>query len=317
MALNLNLDLEETLDLKQIANCDIFVGQPIPAASSPPSPTRTHLFGGLIAAQSVVAASRTVPPSHRIHSLHSYFILAGDGRLPILFHVDRIRDGSSFKTRQVLAKQENRPIFMMIASFHVDEPGPEFQKTPEELKALSTLMPEDAPLQTPTEMIAAGKRIEYSPSTAWMTLLSGEGRNHSLVWRKSRSQLRGIQAGDDSWVLHAAVLTFMSDMGLLSTVRMPYHEVPISMATSLDHSIHFHRKFLADDWLLFHNQTTASSGGRGVARTEVWTETGYLVASFMQEGLVRPSREWKPKANPLQELEVAAARTHQILRAKL
>jgi len=275
MAWQAQSNIEAVLDLKKVANCDIFVGQPNAQAAQ--GSTRTHLFGGLIAAQSVVAASRTVPLTHRIHSLHSYFILAGDGRLPILFQVTRIRDGASFKTRQVLALQENKPIFMMIASFHVHELGPEFQRTPEELSALLTLMPEHAQFRSPAQLIEEGKQIEEGPTTSVLPILTG--LNHSLAWRRHKSKLRGIGADADSWVLQAAVLAYMSDMGLLSTVRQPYHEVPIAMSTSLDHTIHFHRHFRADEWLLFHNETTASSGGRGVARTEVWTEQGHLVGS--------------------------------------
>lgn len=107
--------LERVLDLEQIASSNVFVGQPREEAAS--SATRTHLFGGLIAAQSVAAACRTVAPNYRIHSLHSYFILAGDGRMPIMFQVTEIRNGGSFQTRQVLATQENKNIFMMTASF--------------------------------------------------------------------------------------------------------------------------------------------------------------------------------------------------------
>merc|ERR1712087_719693 len=117
-------------------------------------------------------------------------------------------------------------------------------------------------------------------------------------------------------VIHAAVLAYMSDMGLLDTVQLPYQDVPITMSTSLDHTIHFHRPFRADEWLLFHNHTTASSGGRGVARTEVWTEEGYLVASFMQEGLMRPSRGWKPSVDPASVLAATAARTQQVFKAR-
>merc|ERR1712151_1087210 len=101
----------------------------------------------------------------------------------------------------------------------------------------------------------------------------------------------------DAWILQAALLAYMSDEGLLSTVRQPYPDTPIAMSTSLDHTIHFHRRFNVDDWLLFHNETYVSSGARGVARTEVWTERGTLVASFLQEGLVRPPRSWAPVSN--------------------
>merc|ERR1711972_738051 len=107
---------------------------------------------------------------------------------------------------------------------------------------------------------------------------------------------------------------YMSDEGLLSTVRQPYPEIPIVMSTSLDHTIHFHRPFRVDEWLLFHNETFVSSGARGVARTEVFTEQGSLVASFLQEGLVRPPRSWRPEIDPASELAATASRTQDLLR---
>eukprot|EP00747_Dinoflagellata_sp_TGD_P179723 gnl/TRDRNA2_/TRDRNA2_31011_c0_seq1.p1 gnl/TRDRNA2_/TRDRNA2_31011_c0~~gnl/TRDRNA2_/TRDRNA2_31011_c0_seq1.p1 ORF type:complete len:321 (+),score=51.53 gnl/TRDRNA2_/TRDRNA2_31011_c0_seq1:80-1042(+) len=304
--------LETTLDLQQIASSDIFVGQPRPQSAT--GNKRTHLFGGLIAAQSVVAASRTVPKTHRIHSLHSYFILAGDGRMPILFQVTRIRDGGSFNTRQVLALQDNQPIFMMTASFHAQEPGPEFQRTPEELKnLLLALLPEnEGRVRSPSQMLEDGRKVTpHSPHTGSLSLFAG--LNHSLAWRRYMSEIED-EGQADAWVRHAALLAYMSDEGLLSTVRQPYKGTPIAMTTSLDHTIHFHRAFRADQWMLFHNETTVSSGGRGVARTEVWTEGGYLVASFLQEGLMRPPRHWKPEVNPADELDATAARTLDMLR---
>lgn len=309
-------NLERTLDLDQIANSDIFVGQPSELHASATS--RTHLFGGRIAAQSVVAAGRTVPSTHRIHSLHSYFILAGDGRLSILFRVTRIRDGSSFKTRQVLALQNNKPIFMMIASFHAKEPGAEFQRTPEEMSLLfRTLSPESSgppfALRSAQEMLDAGQKIDYGGTPNTACLHAFQGLNHTMAWRKHTSSVWDDE--ERPWVMHAALLTYMSDEGLLTTARQPYErETPISMTTSLDHMIYFHRPFRADEWLLFHNETTVSSGARGVARTEVFTDRGVLVASFVQEGLVRPSRSWKPERDPEIALAEQGMRTVEVLR---
>lgn len=272
--------LEAVLDLEQIAGSNVFVGQPREGSKS--GSTRTHLFGGLIAAQSVVAASRTVPDTHRIHSLHSYFILAGDGRMPILFRVEEIRNGGSFVTRQVLATQENKTIFMMMASFAKHEPGPEFQRTPEELVAvLDALLPAEGSadkqgrrgnrrlMRLPQQMIDDGHQLHYgnnNSDTASLELFSG--LNHSLSWRKHMGTV-AESPGAPAWIMHAALLAYMSDEGLLSTVRQPYATTPISMSTSLDHTIHFHRAFRSDEWLLFHNESTVSSGARGVARTQV------------------------------------------------
>ena len=282
--------LEAVLDLEQIAGSNVFVGQP--REGSKAGSTRTHLFGGLIAAQSVVAASRTVPDTHRIHSLHSYFILAGDGRMPILFRVEEIRNGGSFVTRQVLATQENQTIFMMMASFAKPEPGPEFQRTPEELVAvLDALLPAEGSvdkqgrrgnrrlMRLPQQLIDDGQQLHYgnnNSDTASLELFSG--LNHSLSWRKHMGTVAESRPGAPAWIMHAALLAYMSDEGLLSTVRQPYATTPISMSTSLDHTIHFHRwEYLrSDEWLLFHNETTVSSGARGVARTQVWISSEHF-----------------------------------------
>lgn len=307
----------------RIASSDIFVGQPREQAAS--DATRTHLFGGLIAAQAVVAASRTVPPAHRIHSLHSHFILAGDGRKPIVFQVTRTRDGGSMTTRQVAVTQDNEVIFLMTASFHKDEPGPEFQRPPEELASiLNTLMPAHGggdTFHTAQSLLDSGKKPElggnppWSPDTGSLDLFSG--LNHSLAWRRHLSTVADTDEDGEpvegSWCMHAALLAFMSDEGLLSTVRQPYGGTAISMSTSLDHTIHFHRRFRSDEWLLFHNETTVSSGARGVARTEVFDERGILVASFMQEGLVRPPRGWEPEEHQEAQLERIAAETQHVL----
>jgi hypothetical protein len=233
--------LEQTLQLEQIADCDIFVGQPREEARH--GKTRTHLFGGLIAAQSVAAAGRTVPLSHRIHSLHSYFILAGDGRTPILFNVTRTRDGGSFKTRQVTAMQENRttdfwmarwlvpaaavticltvcrlrgfvmhagPIFVMTASFHKHEKGPEFQRPPQQVfSLLRELLPRSGGrLPTPKELIADGRRIDKGLGATTWTIPVLTGYNHSLAWHKHahpRKRLRrGASAAQENadWLMH-------------------------------------------------------------------------------------------------------------------
>jgi acyl-CoA thioesterase-2 len=300
--------LEQTLALDQVAGCDIFVGQP--RKESVGAATRTHLFGGLIAAQSVVAAGRTVLPTHRIHSLHSYFILAGDGRMPILYNVTRVRDGRSFATRQVTAMQENKPIFMMMASFHTDEPGPEFQRPPEQLhRLLGDLLPRSGGrVPSTSELHRDGQR---ATGLVTQTLPVLSGLNHSLAYHKHATQVGHNERGEaleigaptsrvNNWVMHSALLAYMSDEGLMSTIRQPYAKkdpsMVIAMSFSLDHTIHFHRPFRADEWLLFHNETTCSAGGRGVARTEVWDDQGLLVASFLQEGLLRPPKSWKPGA---------------------
>jgi len=297
--------LTQVLSLEQIAGCDTFVGHPSQPIASPAPDFKWQSFGGHIAAQCVAAACQTVPSTHRIHSMHSYFILPGDPKKRIVFEVSRMRDGVSFKTRYVLASQENRPIFMMMASFHRQEVGPEFQRTPEELG--KTLVAEFGVVRSPSQLLEDGAKLVRTDST--VGLCASTGRNHSLWWVKHATKL---PEGATPWVLHAAVLAYMSDIGMVLTVRKPYRDSPIEMEAILDHAIHFHREFRSDEWLLFHYETTTSSGARGVARTEVW-QRGQLVASFMQESLQRPARDWAPAVHPYEELAASAVRTVQLL----
>lgn len=229
-------DLEKTLALEQVAGCDIYVGQPRKQAMT--GDTKTHLFGGLIAAQSVVAASRTVLSTHRIHSLHSYFILAGDGRIPILYKVERVRDGRSFATRQVTAMQENKPIFMAMASFHTEEPGPEFQRPVDEVGDLvSRVLPLSGGLvPSPDDLIVGGQRPQNNNgSTETLPVLSA--LNHSLAYHRHELKVTHNERGEqldvvsgtgasENWIMHSALLAYMSDEGLMTTIRQPYASPP-------------------------------------------------------------------------------------------
>jgi acyl-CoA thioesterase-2 len=251
-----------------------------------------RVFGGQVAGQSLVAAARTVDPDRRIHSLHAYFLRPGDPSVPLLYQVDRIRDGRSFTTRRVVAIQHGRPIFNMSVSFHIAEEGYDHQIP----------MPDDVP--DPDEIPTFAERLApwahqmgdfYTrprPIDVRSVDWSPPGRHRpkapsNRVWLKADGKL------PDDPVLHTCVLTYASDMTLLDTTLRP-HGVnllggdEVQMA-SLDHAMWFHRPFRADEWLLYDQDTPSASSALGLARGLVYTRSGELVCSVVQEGLIRPS----------------------------
>src|SRR5262245_12454810 len=280
-------DLLSILDLEQL-EVNLFRGR------SPPS-DRRRVYGGQVIGQALVAACRTVDVTGRPpHSLHAYFLLGGDPSVPIIYDVDRIRDGKSFTTRRVVAIQHGEAIFTMAVSFHRDEPGLEHQAampdvpTPETLgnaaerARLIPLMPEAVrryyerarPIDLqPVELERyAGKKLDG-------------GRFH--VWIRASEKL------PDDPAIHQCVLAYASDMTLLDTAMVPHGRTlfePTIMAASLDHALWFHRPFRADDWLLYAQDTPNMSGARGFSRGQIFARDGTLVASVAQEGLVRERR---------------------------
>jgi acyl-CoA thioesterase II len=272
--------LVQLLDLEQI-EVNLFRGV------SPPV-KQQRVFGGQVAGQALVAAARTVD-SGLVHSLHAYFLRPGDPSIPILYEVDRIRDGRSFTTRRVVAIQHGRAIFNLAASFQVEEPGfehqapmPEGLPGPEELPAFKERWADKAdelgewyerprPIDTRHADVTPDDRRRPMP-----------GRQH--VWMKAAGAL------PDDPILHMCVLTYASDMTLLDTSLLPhggeYTEQDLMMA-SLDHAMWFHRPFRIDEWLLYAHDTPSASGSRGLARGLVFRADGTLVASVVQEGLIR------------------------------
>jgi acyl-CoA thioesterase-2 len=257
---------------------------------SPADGLAQRVFGGQVAGQALVAAGRTVDPDHgTVHSLHAYFLRPGDPSIPILYEVDRIRDGRSFTTRRVVAIQHGRAIFNLAASFHTDEPGMEHQAP------MPTGLPEPASLPTFKERWAARaeamgghyerprpidtRHADFDPTDRTRPLPP-----HQHVWLKAAGRL------PDDPILHTCVLTYASDMTLLDTSLLPhggeYREDKLMMA-SLDHAMWFHHPFRADDWLLYAQDTPAAGGARGLARGLVFRTDGALVASVVQEGLIR------------------------------
>ena len=253
-----------------------------------PDERRIRVFGGQVAAQALMAAGRTVERG-RVHSLHSYFLRPGDPTAPILYEVDRIRDGRSFTTRRVVAIQHGQAIFNLAASFHVEEEGRLEHQVP---------MP-DVP--DPESLATLRTRLEpYRDQLAdWFARPHPIDQRHvgELPWMQHQSmepiQRVWIRAdgtlGDDP-LLHACIATYASDMSLFDTMLAPH---PVSwddaefMGASLDHCMWFHRPFRADEWLLYDMDSPNAYGARGIARGFLFRRDGQLAVSMVQEGLMR------------------------------
>ncbi|MFI0373322.1 acyl-CoA thioesterase II [Actinomadura sp. 1N219] len=276
--------LLDLLDLEQIEN-DIFRGRTS-------DERRQRVFGGQVAAQALVAAGRTVPVNRPVHSLHAYFIRPGDPLVPIVYTVDRVRDGRSFTTRRVVAVQHGKAIFTLSASFQIVEDGPDHQAAMPDAPAPETL-PDGLTRMTPLfGEVAAREFVTRRPfDIRHATPLSWEAaKDPSLVTSESKVWLKvdGELPGDP--LLHVCLMTYASDMTLLDTVLLNHGLTwgdKQTMGASLDHAMWFHRPFRADDWLLYYQDTPFAGGARGLARGQVFTRSGELVVSVMQEGLIR------------------------------
>ncbi|RNL85443.1 acyl-CoA thioesterase II [Halostreptopolyspora alba] len=268
------------LDLEQI-EVNIFRGR-----SPDGGPQR--VFGGQVAGQALVAAGRTVPHDRHVHSLHAYFIRPGDPSVPIVYDVDRVRDGRSFTTRRVSAIQHGKAIFTLSASFHKEEPGLEHQIDMPEVPE-----PEELPTNRERLFRAFGKVPRFA---RWHPIelrpvgpLSFEvERDPSLRTTQNHVWLKVDGKLPDDPMLHVCLMTYASDLTLLDTVLLGHGRTlaGISLA-SLDHAMWFHRPFRADEWLLYAQETPSASGARGLARGQVYTRSGELVCSVVQEGLIR------------------------------
>jgi acyl-CoA thioesterase-2 len=274
------------LDLEQI-EVNIFRGR-----SQPGLLTRT--FGGQVAGQAAVAAGRTAPPDRHLHSLHAYFLRPGDAGAPIVYEVDRIRDGRSFTTRRVVAVQHGEIIFNLSASFQTPEEGIEHQdQMPDapEPESLPTFQERFAPymegsfgewLRQPRPFDL--RFVDEPPPIAARTSFRSARQQ---VWMRTNGTL------PDDPLLHACLVTYASDLTLLDSVLLRHglsgwHEDVAG--ASLDHAMWFHRPFRADEWLLYDQVSPSASGGRGLARGEIFSSDGRLVVSVVQEGLVRIRR---------------------------
>lgn len=272
--------LSALLDLERIDR-DLFRG----SGGDPDAP---RVFGGQVIAQALRAAGRTVDPGHRPHSLHAYFILEGDPRVPIVYRVERTRDGRSFTTRHVSAAQDGRVVFIMSASFHRPEAGPEHQVTPVTEAGLGEI---PAPAETGDPR--RGPAMRAFPVEARGAFAAGwEGGGGGSREPRQRSWFRADgRLPDDDPLVHACALAYISDLGLLSAALPPSGlslmrgEV---MMASLDHAMWFHRPARADGWLLYDNVSPTAGAGRALVRGELYDRSGALVASVVQEGLLRP-----------------------------
>jgi acyl-CoA thioesterase-2 len=281
-------DLMRVLDLEPI-EVNLFRGRS-------PQVGWQRVFGGQVIGQALVAACRTVdvvgrPP----HSLHAYFLLGGDPAVPIIYEVDRIRDGRSFATRRVVAIQHGRAIFTMAVSFHRDEPGmsheapmpqvpkPEDLPNEEDIKArVLPIMPDPVRRYYERERPIELRPVEFD---RYLGKKIDDGRFH--VWIRATGRL------PDEPAIHQCVLAYASDMMLLDSALIPHGRTvfePTIMAASLDHALWFHRPFRADEWLLYAQDSPNLSGSRGFSRGLIFANDGTLVASVCQEGLVRERR---------------------------
>ena len=258
-----------------------------------------RVFGGQVIGQALVAACRTVddvvvrPP----HSLHAYFLLGGDPKVPIIYEVDRIRDGRSFTTRRVVAIQHGHAIFSMSVSFHLREDGLTHQvkmpdvPMPEALPSEAEMKDKVWPLMPePVRRYYERERpIELRPveMRRYLGEKSDEGRFH--VWIRATGSLP-----PDAPAIHQCVLAYASDMTLLDSALIPHGRSVFDkdiMAASLDHALWFHRPFRADDWLLYAQDSPSLADSRGFSRGLIFARDGTLIASVAQEGLLRERRK--------------------------
>ncbi|MFP8903045.1 acyl-CoA thioesterase [Streptomyces atacamensis] len=281
--------LVDLLDLERIEE-NIFRGH------SPDEPLQ-RVFGGQVAGQALVAAGRTTDGERPVHSLHAYFLRPGVPGVPIVYQVERVRDGRSFTTRRVVAVQRGRTIFNLTASFHRGEPGFEHQVPmpgvpgPESLpKLVDEIREHLGSMPEPLERMARRQPfdIRYVDRLRWSARDLEGVEPRSAVW------MRAVGPLGDAPLVHTCAVTYASDMTLLDAVRLPVEPLwgprGFDMA-SLDHAMWFHRPFRADEWFLYQQESPVATGARGLARGQIYDRRGRLLVSVMQEGLFRRKRD--------------------------
>ena len=280
------LSLIQQLDLEPL-EVNLFRGQSSDLGGK-------SVFGGQVVGQALAAATRTVE-GRLPHSLHAYFLLPGDMAAPIVYEVERIRDGNSFSARRVQAIQHGQPILSMIASFQAEEVGLEHQAPmpqvppPEDLRSFSELRDQwiaEAPGINPRlkESLGRPSPIEIRPTDPWNPLKPSPRAPAQAVWFRTVDRLEG----DD--ILHRCLLAYASDFTLIGTALQPHGMSWFAgglVLASLDHAMWFHRKCRVDEWLLYSMDSPTSQGARGLARGLIYDRSGRLVASVTQEGLMR------------------------------
>ncbi|MGW1950423.1 acyl-CoA thioesterase [Streptomyces sp. NPDC001940] len=250
-------------------------------------------FGGQVAAQALTAAGRTVPDDRAVHSLHGYFLRAGDTTRPLVYTVERVRDGSSYLSRRVTAVQGGEIVFTLSASFKKREPAEDRQTTmpdtpgPGSLPDLYEIWSRNNPEDCAQAEFRRVLEMRYVPGPD----APRPGLTEQKLW------MRAVEPLPDDPMLHACALAYASDLFLapatvLSTElpRILRDEPPSMFLTSLDHAVWFHRPFRADAWMLFAQRSPTASDGRGLAFADVWSHDGDLIAHVVQETVVRPAR---------------------------
>ncbi|WP_243793448.1 acyl-CoA thioesterase II [Saccharopolyspora gloriosae] len=270
------------LDLERIEE-NIFRG--VSPAESP-----VRVFGGQVAGQALVAAGRTVPEDRPVHSLHAYFIRPGDPSVPIVYEVDRTRDGRSFTTRRVVAVQHGKPIFSLSASFQLVEDGIDHAESmpdvpaPESLPSYGEQIGELLAEMGGTPYQPRPIDVRYVTDPPWVRKNDSEREARSQVWMRADGTL------PDDKLLHVCMAAFASDLTLLDSVLVRhgvYWMLDKVSGASLDHAMWFHRPFRADEWLLYDCASPSASGARGLATGRFFSQDGQLVATVVQEGLLR------------------------------
>jgi acyl-CoA thioesterase-2 len=289
----------ELLDLLELEmlEVDLFRGRQ-------PDTRMQRVFGGQVAAQALAAAGRTVPDDVSAHSLHAYFLLPGDTSVPIVYDVERIRDGRSFATRRVVARQHGRSIFYLTASFHRSEIGLDHQdrmpdvRSPEESLSMGDLFRQvtGRAEDRSWEREWAALDVRYAAdSRPGGTLSPAEEPARAQIWVRAAGPVPAVT------VTNQCVLAYLSDLTLLGVSLVPHGVIIASsqiQPASLDHYMWFHRPFRADEWLLYDQHSPSASDARGLALGRVFTEDGRLVATVAQEGLIRPLGDLRAGLEP-------------------
>jgi acyl-CoA thioesterase-2 len=251
-----------------------------------------RVFGGQVFAQALVAARRTVDEPREAHSVHGYFLRSGDLKAPIVYFVDRPRDGGTFTSRRVTAIQHGDAIFQLSASFHIEEPGLDHQvpmpqvQDPDSIKPELEQVREHAAVLPPElrTVLTQDRPIDFRSPQSHLPGGPDEGEPERYVW------FRVIDTLPDDPIVHQAILAYASDYGFLPTALFPHgirYGDPRMFLASLDHTLWMHRPFRADEWLLYVMDSPNAFGSRGFVRGQVFTRSGQLVASVAQEGLLR------------------------------
>lgn len=282
-------ELIELLNLKELGD-HTFSGDSYTIGSP-------HVFGGQVLAQSVHAAYRTIPENRFLHSLHGYFLEAGDLTVPIHYKVEEMRNGGSFSTRRVTARQQDQTIFILAASFHKKEEGFEHQvhfdttiKQPEELLSWDEMFVKFGDfLPNPMkQFLSVNRPIAFKPVRVPNLLEPKNLPPNEQIWFRLKGEKQAF-----NYRTKQEILTYISDYNILNAAFNPNastHNFGNTQTASLDHSMWFFRDFDFDDWMLFSTESPNAYGARGLAKGNIFTRDGKLVASFAQEGLLRPKK---------------------------